>query len=144
VKISTNSSAGNNIIEYTGDLATNQQEARSFIKDWFENRLMYFRFDSSIGITIDNRRYGTVNDLANIQALYDLGVPYVVDTNKQTHALTMEQLGTLLMEMKATGLNQYQLKWYIESAIDQCTTPEEIWTTLEGFLTQYPILEEQH
>lgn len=75
---------------------------------------------------------GSKDDLSNFEIYKDLlemnnetdGV--IKDADGYMRPVTVEELATCINEIKAFGLNLYQLKWSKEAEIMQCTTIEEV------------------
>lgn len=89
-------------------------------------------FESSLGFTVDNRRYLDKNDKDNVKTMIghmkrnNLSESLFVDMNNIKHILTVMEWETLLEEMEDDGLNKYQWKWETEKQIEDCTTIEEL------------------
>lgn len=120
---------GSSTVFYTGTLEENKIEAKELVSEWFSSEFQYGTMISSLGFTVDNRRYSDKNDKDNLAGLIKLNIPqaYYKDTNGETHLLTRDQMILLEQEMIADGLGKYQQKWTREAIIDGATTIEEIW-----------------
>ena len=81
---------------------------------------------SSLGFSVDNRRFGDKNDKDNIEGLIQLGILFYKDVDNVLHNLTMEQMVTLKMEMIGQGLGLYNTKWYFEDLINKAITNTEL------------------
>lgn len=94
----------------------------------FENDLKNGTMLSSLGFTVDNRRYADKNDKDNVQGLIDLGIleAQFKDADGGFHIVSAADLETLKLEMTQDGLGKYQVKWGLENLINNCTTLLEL------------------
>jgi len=98
------------------------------VKNTFNHSLQYGVVTSSLGFTVDNRRYSNKNDKDNVQGLIDLGIPSVEfgDSEGNFHVISADDLLILRSEMIQDGLAKYQRKWALEHSINSCTTIDEL------------------
>lgn len=94
----------------------------------FAEEMKSGKMSSSLGFTVDNRRYADKFDRDNVQGLIDIGASPVdfKDSNGDPHTLSLAQLQILKTEMIADGLAKYQKKWSLQSAVSLATSINEL------------------
>jgi hypothetical protein len=117
-------------ISYTGTLEENKLEAIEIVKERFEETLKTRVFQSSLGFSVQNRRFGINNDLQNIDSLISVNVPFFMDADNIQRPVTLANLQTIKSEMIVDGLNLYQSKFNTIDAINEYETNAQIWAII--------------
>lgn len=98
------------------------------IKKQFELQFKEGKFLSSLGFTVDCRRYGSKQDKDNLASLISLGNFPIQwkDVDGNFHSLSQADANVLLQEMIMFGLQGYQKKWQLEAQIEAAQTIAEV------------------
>lgn len=131
MRVETYLSDGSITISYTGTLEENKEEVYNILRERLEESLKNGKFDSFLGFVVQNRRFGTKNDLQNVESLIKIGQYFFRDADDVTHTLTLEQMESLRLEMIQKGLEIYQEKFIKENLIQGLQTIEEVWNIID-------------
>ncbi len=94
---------------------------------------------TSLGFSVD----GGLNDIQLLEIGREMGVPFITGADGIQHAVEPEDYSTIVLEIKAFGLNLFTKKWNKGKLIKTFTTVDEcILFEKESYEVEVPVLDE--